>query len=56
MIEKMSKSSNFEKTNVEITAEIKITALESEVRYWRLRYELLKKYGEIRLIGKPTVC
>jgi len=43
MIEKMSKSDNQEKTSGKINPEMTIRALESEVRYWKLRYDLLKK-------------
>ena len=46
MIEKMSKTgSDKPQLPKEISIEIRISALESELRYWKLRYELLEKYG-----------
>ena len=49
MIEKMSKS-NSTTPNIDNSDETKllknrIAGLESEVKYWKLRYDLLKKYG-----------
>jgi hypothetical protein len=51
MIEKMSKSNsvtpNIDETDTIKMLESKIKGLESEVKYWKLRYELLKKYGNV---------
>jgi len=49
MTEKMSKS-NSTVPNIDNNDEIallknRISGLESEVKYWKLRYELLEKYG-----------
>lgn len=46
MVEKMAKSKNDEMTSNEITVEMKISSLESQVHYWKLKYELLEKYGK----------
>jgi predicted nucleic acid-binding Zn-ribbon protein len=46
MPEKMSKSSDNKAHIGEISDEVRISALESEVRYWKTRYELLEKYGD----------
>jgi hypothetical protein len=45
--EKMSKS-NDNKPNLsdDLSAETKIAALESELKYWKQKYELLEKYGK----------
>jgi len=42
---KMSKSSDDSKQDIVITDEIKIKALQSEVKYWKGRYDLMKKCG-----------
>jgi hypothetical protein len=34
------------------TPEIRISALESEMRYWKLRYELAKKYTKLVYLSK----
>ena len=44
-MEKMSKSNSNEPTMDEIPVEVRISALQSEVNYWKTRYELLEKYG-----------
>jgi hypothetical protein len=42
---KISKSDMPHK-DIVITDEIKISALEAEVKYWKLRHELVQKYSE----------
>jgi hypothetical protein len=44
-MEKMSKSNDSTSTLKDITLDIKIKSLESQVNYWKIRYELLKKYS-----------
>lgn len=44
MKKKISKS-DMEHKDFEITDEIKISSLKSQVKYWKTRYELLLKYG-----------
>jgi len=34
------------------TPEIRISALESEVRYWKLRYELAQKYTKLAYLSR----
>ena len=41
----MSKSDANEPSDIEITDAIKINSLESQVKYWKTRYDLLLKYG-----------
>jgi hypothetical protein len=46
-MERMSKSGSTEKSIPEdLSVEVKLSALQSEVNYWKTRYELLKKYGQ----------
>jgi len=47
---KMSKSSQTESTNFELTEQEKFRAKESECEYWKTRYELLKKYGKMEML------
>lgn len=42
---KMSKSDATEPSNIVITDEIRLKALQSELNYWKIRYILLEKYG-----------
>ena len=44
---KMKKSGNNEPSNFEISDAVKIRALENERNYWKLRYDLVKKYPEV---------
>ena len=44
-LERMSKSGSNDKNSEEITLEIKLESLKSQVNYWKLRYQLLKTYG-----------
>jgi hypothetical protein len=37
---------------MENTTEIRISALKSEVRYWKLRYELAQKYTKLVYLSK----
>lgn len=41
---KMSKSDATEPSNIVITDEIRIRALQAELNYWKIRYILLEKY------------
>ena len=43
---KMSKKDATDSDPIVITDAIKISALQSEVNYWKTRYELLLKYGD----------
>lgn len=42
---KMSKSDATEPSNIVITDEIRINALQNELNYWKMRYILAEKYG-----------
>jgi hypothetical protein len=46
-MEKMSKSDSKEKNDLNIMQETRIESLKSQVNYWKTRYELLKKYGNL---------
>lgn len=43
---KMSKKDADDNDPIVITDAIRISALQSEVNYWKLRYQLLLKYGD----------
>jgi hypothetical protein len=43
---KMSKADATDNDPIVITDAIKISALQSEVKYWKTRYELFTKYGD----------
>lgn len=43
---KMSKQDSNESTLKELDRDTKIAALESEVKYWKIRYELLFKWDK----------
>jgi hypothetical protein len=43
-INKLSKSDFNDPTGIKISKNIKILALKAEMKYWKLRYYLLKKF------------
>jgi hypothetical protein len=45
---KISKSDATEPSDIVITDEIRISALKSELNYWKMRYILLEKYGNCK--------
>jgi hypothetical protein len=46
MKQKMSKSKSNRPNLSETPIEVKLAGVESELKYWKLRYELLEKYGK----------
>jgi len=46
-MKRMSKSNSTEKNLDDIPPDVRISALQSEVNYWKTRYKLLEKYGNV---------
>ena len=46
---KMSKANATEPNILDVPDLVKISALRNEINYWKLRYELYKKYGDNRI-------
>jgi len=49
---KMSKSTSAEANMTETSLQNKIVVLESEVKYWKVKYELFLKYGNVDKNGE----
>ena len=45
--QKMSKSGNNEPTGFELTAAQQIAVLKDQINYWKLRHDLLLKFGNV---------